>query len=57
MSASPTGFIIMRLPSFFADEKDAVKLLKYREILYSLESSVNKCKDVTQSLNVILVNR
>jgi len=39
----------------FSDEKNAIKLLKYREILYSLETSVNKCKSVTDVLNKIVI--
>ena len=41
----------------FADEKDPIRLLKYREILFSLEASVNKCKNTTDELNAILINR
>jgi len=40
----------------FDGEKDPIRLLKYREILYSLETSVNKCKKVTDVLNTILIN-
>jgi uncharacterized protein len=40
----------------FANEKDAITLIKYREILLSLETSVNKCKNVTEALNAILIN-
>ena len=40
----------------FSNEKDAIRLIKYREILLSLETSVNKCKCVTDALNGILVN-
>jgi len=39
----------------FSDEKNAIRLLKYREILYSLETSVNKCKSVTDVLNKIVI--
>ena len=39
----------------FDHEKDAIKLIKYREILSSLETSVNKCKNVTDVLNIILI--
>jgi predicted phosphate transport protein (TIGR00153 family) len=41
----------------FETEKDAVNLIKYREILLSLETSVNKCKSVADTVNNILVNR
>ena len=40
----------------FEAEKDPIRLLKYREILFSLETSVNKCKKVTDVLNTILIN-
>ena len=41
----------------FAAEKNAIKLLKYREILSSLETAVSKCKKVTDVLNTTLINR
>jgi uncharacterized protein Yka (UPF0111/DUF47 family) len=41
----------------FSDEKNPIKLLKYREILFSLETAVNKCKSVTDVLNTIMINR
>ena len=44
------------LAVLFAEEKDAIKLIKYRDILYSLETSVNKCKNVTDAIEIILVN-
>lgn len=40
----------------FAHEKDAITLIKYREILLSLETSVNKCKRVADSLNAVMIN-
>jgi len=42
--------------ALFEAEKDPIRLLKYREVLYSLETSVNKCKKVTDVLNTILIN-
>jgi uncharacterized protein len=44
------------LANLFANEKDAITLIKYREILYSLETTTNKCKSVTDALRAILVN-
>jgi predicted phosphate transport protein (TIGR00153 family) len=41
----------------FSDEKDPIRLLKYREILFSLETSVNKCKNTTDVLSTVLINR
>jgi len=41
----------------FSDEKDPIRLLKYREILFSLETAVNKCKNTTDVLNTVLINR
>ncbi len=41
----------------FETEKDAVNLIKYREILLSLETSVNKCKSVADTVSNILINR
>ena len=43
--------------SLFADEKDPIRLLKYREIFLSLETSVNKCKKVADTLSTILISR
>jgi len=43
------------LANLFANEKDAITLIKYREILYSLETTTNKCKNATEVLQAILV--
>ena len=45
------------LANLFADENNAIKLLKYHEILSSLEASVNKCKNVTRVFNTIIAGR
>jgi len=37
----------------FANEKDAITLIKYREILASLENSVNRCKNAAEALESI----
>jgi len=44
------------LADLFANEKDAINLIKYREILHSLESTTNKCKKATEVLQAILIN-
>jgi uncharacterized protein len=44
------------LADLFANEKDAINLIKYREILYSLETTTNKCKKVTEVFQAILIN-
>jgi len=44
------------LALLFANEQDAITLIKYREILYSLETTTNKCKSATDVLQTILVN-
>jgi uncharacterized protein Yka (UPF0111/DUF47 family) len=41
----------------FLNEKDPIRLIKYREILLSLETSVNKCKNTIDALEVIMINR
>lgn len=41
----------------FANEKDPIKLIKHREILSSLENTVNRCKNATDALEAILINR
>ena len=44
------------LAELFLVERDAIKLIKHREILLSLETSVNKCKSTADVLNAILIN-
>jgi predicted phosphate transport protein (TIGR00153 family) len=45
------------LAHLFANEADAINLIKYREILYSLETTTNKCKNTGEVLQAILINR
>lgn len=40
----------------FANEKDPINLIKYREILSSLENTVNRCKNTTDALEAILIS-
>jgi len=40
----------------FANETDAINLIKYREILASLENSVNRCKNAAEALESISLN-
>lgn len=44
------------LADLFAQEKDAITLIKYRDILFSLEASANKCKSVTDAIEIIVLN-
>jgi predicted phosphate transport protein (TIGR00153 family) len=44
------------LADLFAREKDAITLIKYRDILFSLEASANKCKNVTDAIEIIVLN-
>ena len=44
------------LAGLFSDEKNAIRLLKYREILLSLESTVNKCKTIADEISVVIMN-
>ena len=46
----------LSVAQLFADEKDAINLIKYREILASLENSVNRCKNVAEALESISLN-
>jgi len=41
----------------FSEEKNTIKLLKYREILLAMEMAVNKNKSVTDVINIIMINR
>lgn len=43
--------------SLFANDKDPINVIKYREILQSLENTVNKCKSAADVLEVVLINR
>lgn len=45
------------LADLFAQEKDPFQLIKHRDILYSLEASANKCKVVTDTIEIIVINR
>jgi uncharacterized protein Yka (UPF0111/DUF47 family) len=45
------------LAGLFTEEKNAIELLKYREILLSLETAVNKCKIVTDEMNLVILNK
>lgn len=44
------------LADLFAKEKDPMTLIKHRDILYSLEASENKCKNVTDAIEIIILN-
>jgi uncharacterized protein len=44
------------LAELFANEKDPFTLIKHRDILYSLEASANKCKNVTDTIEIIVLN-
>ena len=44
------------LADLFAHEKDAIKLIKHRDILFSLEASANKCKNVKDAIEIIVLN-
>jgi predicted phosphate transport protein (TIGR00153 family) len=44
------------LADLFAKEKDAIKLIKHRDVLFSLEASANKCKNVTDAIEIIVLN-
>ncbi|MGZ4000295.1 MAG: DUF47 domain-containing protein, partial [Mucilaginibacter sp.] len=44
------------LADLFANEKDPFTLIKHRDILYSLEASANKCKNVTDAIEIIVIN-
>lgn len=43
------------LGDLFSGENDAIKLLKHREILLSLDASLKKCKAVTDVFNAIIM--
>ncbi|WP_295792816.1 DUF47 family protein [Mucilaginibacter sp.] len=43
--------------NLFANDKDPINVIKYREILQSLENTINKCKSTADVLEVVLINR
>ena len=43
------------IASLFADEKDAIKLMKVKEILLNMETATDKCEDVANVIETILV--
>ena len=45
------------LADLFANEKDPITLIKHRDIIYSLEAAVNKCKNVTDVIEIIVLNK
>jgi len=44
------------LADLFANEKSPVNLLKYRDILQSIESAANKCKNTADAIETILLS-
>ncbi|MBS1527939.1 MAG: DUF47 family protein [Bacteroidetes bacterium] len=44
------------LADLFATEKDPIRLIKYSDILHSLETSVSKCKNATDVIEMIILN-
>jgi len=44
------------LADLFENEKDPITLIKHRDILFSLEASANKCKNVTDAIEIIVIN-
>ena len=51
-----TAHINLALADLFANEKDPILLIKHRDILFSLEESANKCKHVTDVIEIIVLN-
>lgn len=45
------------LANLFRNEPDPIIVLKCRDILYSLETAVNKCKSTADAIETILINR
>jgi len=45
------------IAELFLNDKDAINVIKYREILLAMESTVNQCKNVADALEAILINR
>jgi predicted phosphate transport protein (TIGR00153 family) len=43
--------------NLFLNDKDPINVIKYREILQSLENTINKCKSTADVLEVVLINR
>jgi len=45
------------LANLFRIETDPIAVLKCRDILYSLETAVNKCKNTADAIETILINK
>jgi hypothetical protein len=45
------------LADLFAQEKDPIKLIKHRDILFSLEAAANKCKYAADEIEIIVLNK
>ena len=43
------------IAALFADEKDAIKLIKVKEILLNMETATDKCEDVANVIETILI--
>lgn len=46
----------LAIADLFMNNKDAIHLIKYREILFSLEGTVNKCKAAADDLRAIVLS-
>lgn len=43
------------IASLFSDEKDAIKLMKMKEVLSNMETATDKCEDVANVIETIIV--
>ncbi|HEY0262549.1 MAG TPA: DUF47 domain-containing protein, partial [Chitinophagales bacterium] len=43
------------IATLFQEEKDAVKIIKIKEILSNMETATDKCEDVANVIETILV--
>ena|ERR1700761_49396 len=51
------GIYYSALSELFINDKDAINVIKNREILLALETTVNQCKCTADALETILINR
>ncbi len=45
----------MTIARLFEDEKDAITIIKHKEILYALEEATDKCEDAANAIESILI--
>jgi uncharacterized protein Yka (UPF0111/DUF47 family) len=45
----------MTIAKLFEEEKDAIKIIKIKEILYTLEAATDKCEDAANAISSMVI--